>query len=290
MKKFFGIIVLSILLYACSKYNTREIPPEKLTVTGLDETIFLKPGDSVIYTTNVVAIRILNKAEAGTILPGGNFKAGNTEGVYTLHLKNISDNLDSILRTIVVTKHADIFKGMKNNGNYVLSFRHADASLGADKFLANTTNWWRSCNSDTARQLTNNIGYTDSDSIGQVLKLAQKYGAIYDTIMSSEYCRCFKTAQGFNISGTPIKQIQALTFYVYDEVNRYANTMAFYANRPLNRKNLIAVTHAGYSATPTPAPLAALNWGDAAVFTQTGTTLTYIATITRGEWITLARR
>jgi hypothetical protein len=72
-----------------------------------------------------------------------------------------------------------------------------------------------------------------------------------------------------------------LTYFVYDEANRYANTMKLANSQPLDDKNTILVIHSGFSGNiPTVAPLTKLEWGDAAVFKLgSGQTSTYVTTL-----------
>ena len=127
-------------------------------------------------------------------------------------------------------------------GGYLLSFRLAAASTGRDQFGSPTPTWWKSCDPTLARQITDPIGNRQSDSTGYVMKLMN---LPFDTIMTSEYCRCKQTAEYFNL-GVPIKEYQALTYYVYDESNRYTNTMNLYASKAVTVKNYTGVTHAGF--------------------------------------------
>jgi len=285
--RFFAIVILAVVLANCKKKDT--IPA--LAITGLEDSTIININTTINLTSNVAVDWSINKSAGGTFNAANQFTTGNTDGVYFIKAKNKSNANDSIVRLIIVTKHAATFNAMKNGG-YLLSFRHANASTGNDQLSSTTPFWWKSCDPALARQITNPIGYVQSDSTGKSLRVLR---LPFDTLMTSEYCRCKQTVEYFNIGmGTsiPIKEYQQLTYYVYDEANRYGNTMNLYANRPINAKNYIAVTHAGFAATPTPAPLATLNWGDCAVFKLNagGGAPTYISTITIDDWLKLARR
>lgn len=259
----------------------------KLVITNVVDSVIILPGTILQYNAAPAGTFTLSNTAAGTIDNTGKFTAGTADGVYTITIVNTLDLKDTVRRMVIVTKHAAVFNGMKTGG-YLLSFRHAAASTGSDQLGSLTPNWWKSCDPTLARQITDPIGYRQSDSTGYVMKLMK---LPFDTTMTSEYCRCKQTAQYFNL-GVPNKEYQALTYYVYDENNRYANTMNLYASRAITSKNYIAVTHAGYSGTPSPAPLASLQWGDCAVFklVAAGTQPTYIKTITVDDWMMLARR
>jgi phosphohistidine phosphatase SixA len=108
-------------------------------------------------------------------------------------------------------------------------------------------------------------------------------------IISSEYCRCKQSAENLNFKNLTIELNKDITFYVYDEPNRYAKTMNLIAAQSITNKNIVIVTHAGFSGTlPNPAPLNSLNWGDAAVFKlQAGVAPQFIDVITTQEWVSL---
>ncbi|MES2775999.1 MAG: hypothetical protein V4722_17615 [Bacteroidota bacterium] len=283
---FFFLMLASTMLFSCKKKKTADAIP-KLMVTGVADTVIIAPSTVLQYTASPAGTWSISSATGGTVDNTGKFTAGAGDGVYTLSIINALDIKDTVRRMVIVTKHAAVFNGMKSGG-YLLSFRHAAASTGADQFTSPVPNWWKSCDPALARQITDPIGYRQSDSTGYVMKLMR---LPFDTTMTSEYCRCKQTPEYFNL-GVPNKEYQALTYYVYDENNRYANTMALYASKAVNAKNYISVTHAGYTTAPSPAPMATLNWGDCAVFklVAPGTQPTYVKTITVEDWVALARR
>jgi phosphohistidine phosphatase SixA len=273
-----------VFFYSCTKEQVEIIP--KLEITGVvDSAIVATNSLSQYLATPNAKWSVLNPS-AGTIDSTGKFIAGNTEGVFTLTAINSKNKLDTLKRRIIVLKQGELFNDIKKGG-YIVSFRHAAASVGSDQTSSKTTEWWKSCESTIARQITLPIGKNQSDSTGKVFKFLK---IPVDTTYTSEFCRCKQTAEYFNL-GVPNKTIKDLTFFVYDEANRYDNTTKFFSARPLTPKNYFVVGHAGYGKTPSPAPLASLNWGDAAVFKQVavGTEPKYIKTITVGEWVNLAK-
>jgi len=168
-------------------------------------------------------------------------------------------------------------------GAYSLVFRHAAADVGSDQLGSTTPEWWKSCDSKLARQL-NDQGKKDAPTIGKTFKNLQ---IPIGRVLSSEFCRCYTTADLMN-TGVATQQSKDITFYVYDEPNRYANTMKLAAAQPIDAQNSVLVIHAGFSAVPSPAPLNSLAWGDAAVFQLVaGQTAKYITTIRVNEWTEL---
>jgi phosphohistidine phosphatase SixA len=279
------LIIFSLFLNACIYERVPVVIP-KLVLTGLADSSIVLPNSTHQYIANPAAKWTILDAKGGKIDSLGNLTAGTSEGVFTLIAVNSKDKLDTLKRRIIVMKLADLFNQMKKGG-YIMSFRHAAASVGSDQTASKVTDWWKSCESTLARQITLPIGKNQSDSTGRVIKFLK---IPVDTTLTSEFCRCKQTTEYMNL-GVPNKTVKELTFSVYDEGNRYENTMKLFANRPIGTKNYIAVGHAGYSKTPTPAPLASLEWGDCAVFQQVavGTEPKYIQTIKVKEWTELAK-
>jgi phosphohistidine phosphatase SixA len=288
MKKFIlFLFVIPCIITSCSKV---EDPAafNKLSVSGANDVVIVNYNTTIQYVAFPVGLFSLNKADAGDVDVFGKFTAGNSEGVYTLTVVNARDILDTVRKTIIVTKHADVFNNMKLRGNYLLSFRHADASRGADQTNSTSLNWWKSSDPTKARQITDPIGYKQSDSTGMVMRMLN---FPFDTTMTSEFNRCKQTAEFFKL-GVPNKEYAELTYFVYDEANRYANTMSLYSKKAMTTKNYLAVTHAGFSTAPSVAPLSTLAWGDCAVFklNPNGAQPTYVETITLADWLALARK
>jgi phosphohistidine phosphatase SixA len=248
-------------------------------------------NETITFTTTSPATWSVENTGLGTVTSDGKFTGGNADGAAVLIATSMQDTLLKLFIFILVNHNAEVLKGMINGG-YVISFRHTDATLGTDSFGPFNSAWWKSCDSTLARQLTSPKGYNDADSIGKALTLLRYYGVQYDTLFTSEYCRCRQTAEGFKLEGIPIMENTTLTYSVYDEADRYLNTMSLYENLPLNDKNYIAVTHADYTANlPLNPYLNMLQPGDAAVFKkQAGSSMIYVTTITLNDWLIMTRR
>jgi phosphohistidine phosphatase SixA len=287
MKKTLPILlsIFGFFFYSCTYEKVPVVIP-KLVLTGLADSSFVLPNSSQQYTASPAAKWTMLDAKGGKIDSSGNLTTGTSEGVFTIIAVNSKDKSDTLKRRIIILKQADLFNAMKKGG-YILSFRHAAASVGSDQTASTVKEWWKSCESTLARQITLPIGKNQSDSTGKVIKFLK---IPVDTTFTSEFCRCKQTSEYFNL-GVPNKTLKELTFFVYEEAARYENTMKMFAARPLGTKNYVVVGHAGYSKMPTPAPLASLEWGDCAVFQQVavGTEPKYIQTIKVKEWTELAK-
>lgn len=285
LRIYLNFLFLILLLQACIYEKMPAIIP-KLELTGVADSSIVALNSTNQFTATPAAKWTLIDSNAGTIDSTGKFIAGKSEGVFTLTAVNSKNKLDTLKRRIIILKDADLFNDIKKGG-FILSFRHANASVGSDQTTSKIPEWWKSCESTIARQITLPIGKNQSDSTGKVIKFLK---IPVDTTVTSEFCRCKQTTEYFNL-GVPNKTIKDITFYVYDEGNRYENSMKYFSSRPITAKNYIIVGHAGFNKTPTPAPLATLEWGDCAVFKQVslGTDPKYIKTIRVKEWTGLAK-
>ncbi len=176
-------------------------------------------------------------------------------------------------------------------GGYTIHWRHTDADVCADNLtLGGADNptvpdWWKSCDAQcataTARQL-NDAGRMHAIAIGQAFDaLAIPVGRV----LSSEYCRCFTTAELMDF-GPPIEQLQGISFFVYDEPNRCAHSYELIDQAPDSGTNTAIIGHAGFSATCD--VVGALAWSEAAVFKPDGQGgSTFITRLTWDQWVML---
>jgi phosphohistidine phosphatase SixA len=283
-KNIIYLLLSAVVFCSCTKEKPVIIP--KLEITGIADSAIVAVNSISQYIASPAAKWSLLNTKAGTIDSTGKFTAGTNEGVFTLIAINSKDKLDTLKRRLIVLKQADLINEIKKGG-YIFSFRHASASYGSDNTGSKIANWWKSCDYNLARQITLPIGKNQSDSTGKVMKFLK---IPMDSTLTSEFCRCKQTAEYFNL-GVPNKEMKELTFSVYDETNRYDNTMKLFASRPITKKNIVAVGHAGFGKTPNPAPLATLQWGDCAVFKQMpgGLEPTFVKTITVIDWVNMAK-
>lgn len=158
-------------------------------------------------------------------------------------------------------------------GGYTLIWRHATANVCGDQTQLgpanNTTqpNWWKSCdkncNSAYARQIDSVNAPNETFTIHTAFA---NRGFTVGRVISSEFCRAIETALGFNF-GPAIEQSQVLTYYVYDEGQRCANTLSLLNQQPMPGTNTALVSHAGFTC----AIIDSLAWGEAAIYRPTTT-------------------
>lgn len=296
MKSIYTIVgstlILLLIGVACSK---KEDPIVPLAIEKFDDKpILMAPSGSYSLKVNQNVSWKIVKNGGGSLIftegsaaeaQAGKYQAPTNPGIYGVVIKGIRNPQDSIVVKMVVSPQFAVLDSLIRRGNYALVFRHGAANVGADTFADKATNWWKSCDSKIARQL-NPQGETESQKTGAVIKsLQMPMGRVF----SSEYCRCLKTAELMSL-GLPIVQHQDITYYVYDEANRYPKTMQLVSSQPTDGKVSILVTHAGFSGmVPANPVLQELQWGDAAVFKiVTGKEAQYITTISVNKWLELA--
>lgn len=282
--KNFNLFLLSFGLLLGFISCKQEDPILPLQALGFDgKTAIVSPSGKLSVKFNQ---RVTWKTSAGTAIQNAQdslvYSAPTSAGIYQMTVKNERDPMDSLVIKVIVSSRADVLKPLQKGG-YALVFRHAAADIGSDIVNSTTPEWWKSCDSKLARQL-NDQGKKDATDIGKALR---NLDIPVGRMLSSEYCRCYTTADlmGFSL---PTQQSKDLTYYVYDEANRYANTMKLTSAQPIDAQNSVLVIHAGFSVVPMPAPLYDLAWGDAAVFKLTaGQSASYVTRILVKEWTEL---
>lgn len=167
-------------------------------------------------------------------------------------------------------------------GGYTLSWRHASADVCSDRTslcpaspppgqtcaqaVASTSaaDWWKTCLSDAptcstnARQLNPVAAPNETTAVRTWFTTN---GVTVGRVLTSEFCRCFTTAQQF-MFGPTLEQSADLTFFVYEENLRCAKTMALLNQTPAMGTNTAMVTHAGFTCPV----LDSLAWGEAAIY------------------------
>jgi phosphohistidine phosphatase SixA len=174
-------------------------------------------------------------------------------------------------------------------GGYTIHWRHASADVCSDQVSLGTAaetsspDWWKSCDANcgtaTARQLSA-AGRTESAAIGAAFTAR---GIPVGRVVSSEFCRNVETAALMDF-GPTIEESQALTFFVYSEATRCAQTFAMLAETPAPGTNTALIGHAGNTCSP----LSSLAWAEAAVYKPDGLGgSTFIERVLAGAWLSL---
>ncbi len=286
------ILSLMFIFAACQKDEDKKIEPVfEFTQTVQADSSAIFPYKPIALQSTQPATWKINSTQFGTIDIDGTYKPslpiGKLAGAVIITGTSIADTTKKISRRFVISAKADLLNAMQKGG-YVLSFRHGNASTGQDQLnLPLSTGWWKSCDFNLARQLDTRppSGFVQMQFTGRAIRALK---LPVGRIISSEYCRCLQSAQELRFTNIVIEQNTAITYYVYDEANRYPNTMKLINNIPINTKNTIISTHAGFPAIPTPQHLNNLNWGDAAIFkSQAQGEAVYVGVITTAEWVAM---
>lgn len=177
-------------------------------------------------------------------------------------------------------------------GGYTIFWRHGTANVCVDNLLLGTAattsvpNWWKVCATvcipDTTPRQIADAGRNEATVIGQQMdRLAVPFGRV----LSSEFCRCLTTAQLADL-GPTIEQSQVLTYFVYDEANRCANTYTLLGQVPSPGTNTALFSHMGFPNACD--VIGGLNSAECAIFKPDGTGgVTYITRLTWDAWAAL---
>ncbi len=275
MKHILFAFLIAACFASCGKDDQATPPPTKINwaANSPADSSVLAPNTSILLATNFSRANF--NVSRGSISDSGRYVTSSSNGKFTVVVKNPNDATDSIKRTFFVSSYKNLFDAMAQGG-YAISFRHGAASDGSDNFAA-AAGWHTSCSNAVARQLTPTVGPQQCIELGQCLKI---FKLPIRRIFSSEFCRCKTTADLFAIPNVPVVLNKDITYYVYDEANRYTKQLALMGAQPQDNSNTILVGHAGFASTPDPSILNNLNWGDAAVFKLNGSsTPMYVSTI-----------
>lgn len=176
-------------------------------------------------------------------------------------------------------------------GGYTLFWRHASGGVCADNTsLGNasntvTPNWWKSCDSTCSTATAEQLGSSSVAELAAVQSFFQTNNITFSRVLSSEFCRAVRTAEGFQF-GPVIEQTPALTYFVYDEVNRCRDAVSLLNANPAMGTNVAHIGHANYPAScPV---LETLDTGEAAIYRPTlGAPPRFIARVNFGQWASL---
>lgn len=273
-----------ILFFSCKNEPAAPLP---LQFQGFDGKMALVAPSGILKIKMNQPVNW--RSTAGTVTQGLNdtliYTAPSTTGVQQIVIKHPTNSADSLLLTVAVTPSAALFKSLRA-GNNLIMFRHAAADVGADQPNSTTPDWWKSCDSKLARQL-NAQGMQDAANIGKTLKLID---IPVGRVMSSEFCRCFTTAEQL-ATGLPVQQAKELTLTVYDEPKRCDTMLRLASAQPRDGKNSLFVIHAGITVTqPECNLLNNLQWGDASIFAlNADKTISYVGRIPVKDWTDLVK-
>ena len=258
MKNFFipfvGLLLLATLWTACQDDEGPKLP-DRLVITVNGETL-IDPGTILLFSANMDVDWYVEDDNGGTITAGGVYTAPFNNGTYAVRAVSKEDETRTDVIELVITDIKDEYLALQEGG-LVVYFRHAEADSGSDQSVFGGQ-WWKSCNADTARQLSLD-GIEQAKNLG---KLFKQIDIPVTRVLSSEFCRCIQTAELMEL-GANIKKDTSLTFFVYDEANRPANSYARISGESVESGELTFFF--GHSVGGA-APFGSINQGDAVLF------------------------
>ncbi len=186
------------------------------------------------------------------------------------------------------TTRAVTLKQALQAGGYTLFFRHATAGVCMDNTAlgnASTTgtpNWWKSCDSTCGTATAEQLGPSSAMELSAVQTFFQSNNIVVSRVVSSEFCRAVRTAEGFAF-GPTVEQTPSLTYFVYDEANRCRDAVSLLNANPAVGTN---VAHVGHTDYPSSCPvLETLDPGEAAIYRPTlGAPPRFIARVNYAQW------
>lgn len=267
-----AVLFIVLAFSACDKNNSSPV----LIITP-EENGLIAPGESLQLGANQ---EVIWTATSGAIDATGFFTASGNQGKVVVTATSKKDNSLTAEHIIVVTPLAELLRDMRKGG-YVLYFRHGIARTGVDDFDSTLPQWWTSCDSTIARQLSPE-GHVQCQEIGAAFQNIQlPLGKTY----VSEFCRCVETAKEMGLDAAQaLETSQALTYTVYGETDRYERIIELANQQPIGDKLIFLIAHSFPSDSDGPL----LQMGDAAIYRQhQGGAVEYVTTITTADWTSL---
>jgi hypothetical protein len=151
-------------------------------------------------------------------------------------------------------------------GGYILFFRHASApggqyasgGTGNDISGPLESQWWKSCDPATARQLST-VGRHEAMTIGRVMR---QQNMRVGRLITSEYCRAYESAMLMNMN-VNLQLSTAASMVVYPDAERVVGFRAMINQAPVAGTNTVVWTHGTNQGD---FMFAGLGWSDAAVY------------------------
>lgn len=276
-----GLVFKDTVLAISSKFNVK-IKASKGNTALLDALILTVNG-----TIQAGYPRKLQGAEKESFEFTLELNTPNTTGttIYAFLLKDEQNNTN-LLQLTIDAQQFTVLKRLQQGG-YVLYFRHMAANVGSDITTA-PGEWWKSCDAKIARQL-NDQGRSDATMVGKMM--AEKQVKI-SRIISSEFCRCFESAELLrnelsNKSNLTLEYSKFLT-YLQPQFNT-RGPLDLITAPPATGTNTILMSHLLLSDSASQIPQGnQLEWGDALMFQPDGMGgWKLIGFIRIGEWKTM---
>lgn len=180
-------------------------------------------------------------------------------------------------------------------GGFVIWWRHGEAIVCEDRRdlgIGSETHvfeWWKSCDKDCSTALVRQMspqGVTEAQTIGAAVKAR---GFPFGRVISSEYCRCFESAELMDL-GPAIETSPQVTYFVYTDIilSRCAVASGLLSQVPAAGTNTAIVAHNYPDCIGSGGPDLGLENGQAAIFRPDGAGLTtFIAKVNYDEWTAL---
>lgn len=206
---FLGVMLIAFLSFKCTK---EEAKPEPVIVSAdfYNRMLFIDQQSYQIKTSEPATFKKLGTNPSFNISETGLITQTTVNVVHEIEATWTADGSKTKFFVMAASGTADknhYLRGWKyierlyaTDTTRAIVIRHTEAIVGVDgETLPASTNWWTSCDSKLARQLSEN-GKKQSEYYGTVFKGVKMP---IKKIFSSEFCRVKQTAELMNL-GLPI--------------------------------------------------------------------------------------
>lgn len=302
MKNYFYAIFLILFIVSCKKDNAPIVAalttPTITSQDYIDSLLFVNKNGYQILTTDTGArfsstdshiqisakglISRITSAEVAPIVITWSNQKLPKKTIYALGATD--DNQDmpfkdyqGVLATNAYDAYVQGWKTLQKlpiaNETYTIMLRHADASIGADNIYTGLPNWWKSTDSNLARQL-NQQGIDRATVLGQVFK---DLGYPIKRVVTSEFWRARQTATLVDAGPTAVidSTINHLSHNLYAP-GIFMGMVGIVSKLPVDNQMTLVVSHhpinelAGNKGFPSFPDVAPFNWTGAYFVKQTG--------------------
>lgn len=217
----FGVMMLAFVSFKCTK---EEVKPEPVIVSAdfYNRMLFIDQQSFQIKTSEPATFKKISANPSFTISETGLITQTTINVVHEIEATWTADGTKTNFFVMAASGTADknhYLRGWKyieklyaTDTTRAIVIRHAEAIVGVDgETLPASTNWWTSCDSKLARQLSEN-GKKQSEYYGTVFKGVKMP---IKKVFASEFCRAKQTAELMNL-GLPITIDKRINGHFYN--------------------------------------------------------------------------
>lgn len=218
---FLGVMLVVFVSFKCTKEEAKP-EPVIVSVDFYNRMLFIDQQNYQIKTSESATFKKLSTNPNFTISESGLITQTTINVVHEIEATWTADGTKTKFFVLAASGTADknhylrgwkyIEKLYETDTTRAIVIRHAEAIVGTDgETLPASTNWWTSCDSKLARQLSEN-GRKQSEYYGTVFKGVKMP---IKKVFASEFCRAKQTAELMNL-GLPITVDKRINGHFYN--------------------------------------------------------------------------